>query len=330
MTGTAGGARTAPHVGRRAPRAAGALAAGVLVLAVAACGSTGTTPSAASGGMSMGAPDGTTVGVAGEDSAAVPAKDGAVTSTGLAATDVLERSVIRTGTARVRVVDVQRAALDAAQAARGLGGLVSAEQTIADPQDPSQTTSDLTLRVPNARFDDLLDQVRGLGDVLSQTQQATDVTGQVADIDARVEAQRASVRRIQALLSQANKIGDVVAIESQLAERQSDLESLEAQQKALADQTTLATLSVSIVGPEPVGTPEDDTGFMAGLRAGWKAFTDALQTGLTGLGAVLPFVGFFLVIALPLLAWSRSRGRRTVPAATAPPAEEVREEQPVG
>ncbi len=156
--------------------------------------------------------------------------------------------------------------------------------------------------------------------MLSQTQQAQDVTGQVADVQARVEAQRASVRRIQALLARADTIGEVVTVEAQLAQRQSDLESLEAQQKALADQTTLATLQVSVVGPDPAGTEEDPTGFVAGLDKGWTAFTAAVTAGLTALGAMLPFVGFLLVLGLPLLAWSRSRGRRAAEAPISPTA----------
>ena len=145
------------------------------------------------------------------------------------------------------------------------GASCPGEQTVTDPSDPDRTVAELTLRVPSNRFDDLLVKVRGLGTVLEQTQQAQDVTGQVADVDARVEAQRASVRRIQALLARANTIGEVVTVEGQLAQRQADLESLEAQQKALKDQTALATLEVSVVGPDPVGTQDDPTGFLAGL-----------------------------------------------------------------
>ena len=134
-----------------------------------------------------------------------------------------DRSIIRTGTMRLRSDEVEKAALQAAAAARALGGLVAGEQTVSDPDNPDRTVADLTLRVPSDRFDDLLVKVRGLGTVLGQTQQAADVTGQVADVDARVEAQRASVRRIQALLARANTIGEVVTVEGQLAQRQADL-----------------------------------------------------------------------------------------------------------
>ena len=243
-----------------------------------------------------------------------------------------DRSIIRTGSVRIQADGVESAALAAAAAARALGGLVFDEQTVTDPSDPDRTVAQLTLRVPSDRFDALLLKVRGLGEVLEQTQQADDVTAQVADVDARVDAQRASVRRIQALLARANTIGEVVTVEAQLAQRQSDLESLEAQQKALADQTALATLQVGIVGPDPAGTvDEDETGFVAGLQRGWEAFTSATTAGLTAIGVLLPFVGFALVIILPLVAWSRSRARKqsVVPPAT-PYEPPVRENQPVG
>jgi hypothetical protein len=249
----------------------------------------------------------------------------------------VERDVIRTASVRVRADDVAAAATQAAGAARGLGGLVGAEQVVIDPDDADRTTATMTLRVPSARLDDLLTQIRGLGTVLEQTQQAEDVTGQVADIGARVEAQRASVRRIQALLARANTIGEVVTVEAQLAQRQADLESLEAQQKALSDQTTLATLQVSFVGPTAVvPVPDDETGFLAGLDRGWTAFTAAVTASLTTVGVLVPFVGFALVIGLPLVAWARARSRRTPAispdASSGEPTPESpqRESQPVG
>ncbi len=270
-----------------------------------------------------------------------PASDGGKAAGNPLGVATVEREVIRTASVRVRADDVAAAAAQAAGAARGLGGLVGAEQVVIDPDDAHRTSATLTLRVPSARLDDLLTQIRGLGTVLEQTQQAQDVTAQVADVGARVEAQRASVRRIQALLARANTIGEVVTVEAQLAQRQADLESLEAQQKALSDQTSLATLQVSLVGPTTiVPVTDDETGFLAGLSRGWTAFTAAITAGLTTVGVLVPFVGFGLVIGLPLVAWARARSRRTAgmagvadssePPAPPSPGDVDREPQPVG
>ena len=60
------------------------------------------------------------------------------------------------------------------------------------------------------------------------------------------------------------KIADVVTLEGEMSRREADLESLEAQQRLLVDQTSLATLSVDLTAataaPEPAaGT---DGGFV--------------------------------------------------------------------
>ena len=89
---------------------------------------------------------------------------------------------------------------------------------------------------------------------MSEDQSADDVTGQVIDVAARISAQRASVARIRALLAKATTLGQVVQVEGELTTRQAALESLEGQAAALADQTSLATATVTIVGPKAVVT----------------------------------------------------------------------------
>ena len=118
----------------------------------------------------------------------------------------------------------------------------------------------------------------------------------------------ASTSRVRALLGQAKTIGEVVQIEAELAKREADLESLEAQLARLQDVTELATIEVSLVGPDaeaPVA--EEDLGFLAGLRGGWDAFVQIVLVGLTVLGALLPFLLTGALIAVPTWLVLRSR-----------------------
>ena len=178
-------------------------------------------------------------------------------------------------------------------------------------------TSVTTLRVDNAGVEGLLRDLRGLGTVQASSRTADDVTAQVADVGARVTTARASLDRIRVLMSKATTIGQVVQIESELSSRQADLESLEAQQRALADQTAQATVTVTLVSAAAPGASTDEgTGFVAGLRKGWTAFTAALVGALTVLGAVLPFLLVLVPLGL-LVAWFVRRSRRTAPAAEA-------------
>jgi Domain of unknown function (DUF4349) len=175
--------------------------------------------------------------------------------------------------------------------------------------------------VPQDRLGPLTDQVAGLGKVLSRSQTSSDVTQQSIDVTSRLSTQKASVARIRALLAQATKISDIVAIEGELSQRESTLESLEAQLKGLNDAVDLATLTVTL---DAQGAPKPKpahahTGFLSGLDRGWDAFVTSLVAVLTVLGALLPFALLLGLLGIPaLLLWRRRRSLTPpTPATTA-------------
>jgi hypothetical protein len=52
------------------------------------------------------------------------------------------------------------------------------------------------------------------------------VTDEVVDVDSRIASQRRSIDRIRVLLDQAVNIDDIVRIESELADREAEMDSL--------------------------------------------------------------------------------------------------------
>jgi hypothetical protein len=162
-------------------------------------------------------------------------------------------------------------------------------------------TSVTTLRVANSEVDALLRDLRAIGTVTWSSRTSDDVTAQVADVGARVASAQASLTRVRLLMNRATSLADVVALEAELGKRQADLEALEAQQRTLADQTALATVSVTLTSSAAPVPASADTGFLAGLTAGWSAFTAALVAALTVIGALVPFL--LVLVPLGLLAW---------------------------
>jgi len=237
---------------------------------------------------------------------AVPA--GAVTSAAVLRDN---RSLIRTAALTVRVKAVRQAADRARTIAQAAGGELAGETTTAAEE--SSATATLTLRVPPDRLDGVVADLAKLGKELDRRLGTTDVTEEVIDVESRLASQRASVARIRALLARAQTVGEVVAVEGQLAAREAEFESLQARQRALDDQVSLATVTLSLVGPQaPAPREDEDEGFLAGLRAGWSAFQAATVALLTGLGAVLPFLALALVLSgTALVVRSRLRMRRT-------------------
>jgi hypothetical protein len=221
--------------------------------------------------------------------------------------------LVRTADLQVRARDVPDAAARVRQLATAAGGYVADERTTSAPPQPGSV---LSLRVPTDALDRVMQQATTTGVVLGQSRTTQDVSQEYVDTTSRVQSQRASVARVRALLNRATDIGQVVQIEGELARRQADLESLEAQLKQLQDRTALSTLTVSI-GPVPAATPRPRTyGFVGGLTAGWHALTRSLAVLLTVLGALAPFAVLALALIGPVLIWSRRR--RQAAASTSP------------
>lgn len=308
-------------------RGRAALAAGVLglLLAVGGCGASGDSGSnekaadgkaAAREGFADG-PDGAGADEGRAASSAEDRADGKASGSKAAPKPGAATHVIRTATLSVEVKSVPKAVAAARGVAEGAGGLVATENT--ERLDDSYETSHLVLRVPQDRFQEVLRELAGSGKLLSRTSNAKDVTDQVVDVDSRIATQRASVARVRELMDRAEKISDVVALEGELSSRQSDLESLLAQQSSLKDRTSLATITLDLTPPDAPDDDgrEEDAGFLDALGGGWGAFVTMLRWLAVAFGAALPFL---LTGALALLGWRalRRRGaaRAAAPAAT--------------
>jgi len=304
----------------------------VLVAALGACsGGDGSSSSPAAGSSDAGSSDERT-GVAevrstDQDAAlseagASDAPLGAAAETAIGSTEnVLDegvlagRDVIRTATMSVVAKDLAVARTEVGSLMGQFGGVIASESTtVGVPRrgiEDDQQTMQLGLQVPAARFDATIDALATLGVVRERSIQTEDVTAAVADVDSRVESARAALDRVRALLTRANSLGTVIRLESVLSNRQADLESLVAQQRALAGQTQLATIQLELRTPmptEPAPAEEDElSGFVDGLSEGWDALVVVVVTTVTTIGVLLPFALLLALLAAPALVWRRRR-----------------------
>jgi len=185
---------------------------------------------------------------------------------------------------------------------------------------PPTTYGEMTISVPSDRLDRSLDALARVGTVVRRQSSSDNVRDEYVDTQSRVQTMRASVDRVRALMTKATDIAQVVTLESELSRREADLEALEAQLASLKDRVARSPIQVSLTASATVvkPKPDQDTGFLAGLTSGWRAFSSSVAALLTVVGALLPFVVVALVIGLPVW-WGvrRRRARRTQPAATA-------------
>ncbi|MFC9293427.1 DUF4349 domain-containing protein [Streptomyces sp. NPDC057011] len=294
---------------RNRQRSAAALAALSLAgaLALTGCGADGAERAADKAAVAP-ARNGTSQ--EGAQGAAAPSAAPATGDKGAQQPVVVRPNVIRTATLGIETTDVPKTLSAARAAADGAGGYVGNESTKRG-QD-GRMTSTLTMRVPGERYDAVLGAMEGSGKLLHRKVDAQDVTEKVADIGSRVASQQASVARVREMMGKASALSEVVMLESELSRRQSDLESLLAQQTALKDQTSLGTitLEVSEPAPKPVAEEkkeEEDSSFMDALRGGWAVFMAIVRIVTLAVGALLPFAVAAVLVALGYRLYRRLR-----------------------
>lgn len=188
-----------------------------------------------------------------------------------------------------------------------LGTISEEETTTSDDGVPEATR--LVIRVPSKDFAKAMKDLEQVADLRSSTSGSEDVTTQVIDNDVRLRAQEKSLERIEALLARAVNLNEVIAIESQLARRQAEYDSLKATQAWLKNQTTLSTITLSLqLTDEEETKDEEATGFIGGLDRGWDGMIATLVGLGTLLGLVLPFAVLIALVGVPL--WLGLRGVR--------------------
>ncbi|MEU2395523.1 DUF4349 domain-containing protein [Streptomyces sp. NPDC007369] len=245
-------------------------------------------------------------GKAGAGAAAPAPAEGAAGSPKAAA--AVRPQVIRTANLGIEAQDAAKVLAAARTAAEGAGGYVGNEST--QRGEDGRVRSALTLRVPADRFDSVIGALEGSGKLLHRKVEAQDVTEKVADVDSRVKSQQASVARVREMMERATALGDVVMLEGELGKRQSDLESLLAQQNALRDQTSMGTVTVEVSEPAdaPAKEKEDAPPSVLGaLAGGWKAFTTVLRYVVLAVAVVLPFAVTAALAALAFRLYRRLR-----------------------
>jgi hypothetical protein len=228
-------------------------------------------------------------------------------------TATVDRAIVRTGNLDLTAKDPVRTAEAITTIVTGSGGHID---TVSE--DPTgDASSQLTARIPSDVFDRTLTAIKHQGTVRTVSVRATDVTSQVTDVAVRIKGLDTSIARLQTLLAKAGTTTALVEIESSLTTRETDREQLLAQQKALKDQVSYATLSISVHEPSLARNAPPST-FLSGLAAGWQTLVAVGASVIVGIGVLLPWALALAVLGLIALAIirlvRRIRRRAATPA----------------
>jgi flagellar basal body-associated protein FliL len=204
----------------------------------------------------------------------------------------VEQRIIKTGQVTLEVDNVASTLGEVRSLADALGGYVGGSQ--AGTLEESAT---LTLRVPAARFEELLGRLHELESVkvVGESTTEQDVTREIVDLDARIRNLEASEASYRALLERAERIEDILSVQSRLDEVRGQIEQLRGQLQTVEGQADLSTLTVTLI---PRGEPVE------AVQATWDpgAQLEGALAALVGFGqGVLGALIWFVIVWIPIL-----------------------------
>jgi len=108
-----------------------------------------------------------------------------------------------------------------------------------------QTDTMLVIRVPAAKFTEVIEAIEALGDVLHRQVQATDVSEEFRDVEIRIRNAMQVRERLAALLTKATTVEDSLRIERELERITGELERLKGRIRFLQDRIGYSTITVN-------------------------------------------------------------------------------------
>jgi hypothetical protein len=174
----------------------------------------------------------------------------------------------------------------------------------------------ISLRVAPDDLKRLLGHVESLGKIARHTTDREDKTTAVVDTEAKIKNLTGFRDNLRAMLARPSAtVKDLVEIQKQLTDTQSELDSETAQRKILANETEKIAIEIAFRVERPGGNAGGFAQIWDALRESGSILADSTASLITTIVAIIPWL-ILIVPAVWLLAkaWRRLRLRRNPPA----------------
>ena len=185
-------------------------------------------------------------------------------------------------------------------------GYVAGTDAQANPVNNDQIrTGVITFMVPATKLDETVDALAKMGKVQTEHISGNDVSAQYVDLQARLANEEAQRNAMLALLSKAQTVSDIIAVQNQLGQITGQIEQLKGQIQYIEHNVAFSTVTVQLTeaGAPVTTSPSDNWGFVSALSDAAHNFVTTINYLITGLGAVGPVV---IVLGLGYLLWRRA------------------------
>lgn len=197
-----------------------------------------------------------------------------------------DRKVVKNGNANIEVESFDSSISKIKELSSNFGGYITNSNMWTS--DSGTKSGNITVRIPENKFEEFGDSLIQVGKIKSKETSSYDVTEQYMDLQARLKNLRNQEKRYTELLSMAEDVEDVLAIEVQLGRIRGEIESYEGRIKYLENTTSFGTFYINLYEPQKVVHEW-------GIK---NAFDRAIDAFITSVAGIIILGGFFIPIII--------------------------------
>ena len=224
-----------------------------------------------------------------------------VTTTSTAVPAQTDKKIIRTASLTIATQTFEDSLNALKSACENQGGWIESSSENVNSYTGLRTAY-LTLRVPQDSLDAYLAGADGLGRITNRSESAQDVTASYQDTRTRLDTQIALMGRLQALITESGDLSDLLALESQIADTQYQIDTLQSSLNRTDRQVTYSTVDVTLKEEKVAELTDTRVSFgerlASAVTVGVEAFVTFLQDMAVFLVAALPFIAIVAVLAI--------------------------------
>ena len=206
------------------------------------------------------------------------------------------RKLIKTVTLNTQTTEFDKAVASIDAQVKSYGGYVENSSLYKGGYNESSyysRSADYTIRMPADKLDAFLGEALGELHVTNRSENVEDITLRYTDLESRVKALETEQERLFELMSKAENVDAIIAIESRLSEIRYELESIKSSLRSYDNQVVYSTVYLYINEVKLTST------------TGEASFSDkivyGLKNNLIGLGEMLESLVIFIITELPVI-----------------------------
>ena len=202
-----------------------------------------------------------------------------------------------------------------------IGGFVETSSVTGDTQYNDDGTAYIVnrhasyvLRVPAETFQQVMTRVNTLGSVTYSTQEATNVSSQFTDNEARLEALTTQEESLLNIMSQTTDIDALITLQDSIAGVRYEIESVERTLRDLQSAVAYSTINLEISETaDAINIVSGNQSFLqrlgAGFQTGWKSVLTFAQNAAVAISTASPVI---LIGLAALILFVRHRKKHPV------------------